>query len=700
LKTGSALTQSVGSSCSRDTARLLALALTLLVLGGAVRLSLAWRMRADLSELAALEVLQVFWTGLRLDAVVAGYVSLLGGLLLWLPGVARRPALRVFVPGVLAAAVFAHFVELGFFTHFGFRPNYLVLEHWRDREVWSAILQGELDLGLLAAGLALAALAWLVWRSLARRVATALEACLPARLQHAWLHALVLPLVAFLAARGTLDNRPLNPSAAAVGTNRIASELAASGLFNVAYDFAQRRSSTRQPLGELQELLPMREAWQRARTTLGQAAPFTNDSAHPLLRVVSGRSGAQPLRNVVIVVMESFSARLVGSMGGRPSLAPEFDALAEEGLLLTRCYATGERTIQGLEAVLSSFPPLPGVSVVRRPEARRNFATLASVLAPHGYTSRFLYGGQGIFDHMRGFFLANGFDSFIEERDFAAPTFRGSWGVSDEDLFHRANQEFQQMWEAGQPFLGTILTVSLHSPWEFPAGRAPKLPRHTLVPEGYSREELSNFLYADFAIGEFMREARRLPYFADTLFVFVGDHPVHIRGRSLLPSEQFRVPALFLAPGHVPAGRLDAIASQLDIAPTILGLLGRPFRSPFFGRDLRASDPSEALAIMVYNKQRYGVRRARRLTVLENRTQRFYDVGYGDEALPALPRPDHREDASDALALLQVADDLLRTGRFTTERCPGTPRARTTAEAGLGCEPWRGEARSELRGGS
>ena len=132
---------------------------------------------------------------------------------------------------------------------------------------------------------------------------------------------------------------------------------------------------------------------------------------------------------------------------------------------------------------------------------------------------------------------------------------------------------------------------------------------NTIVPRGFERAELENFLYADFAVGEFIREARRLPYFRDTLFVFVGDHGVHLQGHEIVPSEEYRVPALFLAPGRLAPGRIDTVTSQLDLAPTILGLVGGSFRSPFFGRDVRSGDEPEGFAPLIYKKSVYGVRR-------------------------------------------------------------------------------------------
>jgi phosphoglycerol transferase MdoB-like AlkP superfamily enzyme len=374
---------------------------------------------------------------------------------------------------------------------------------------------------------------------------------------------------------------------------------------------------------------------------------------------------------VVVVVMESFTARLVGHLGGELPLTPELDRLAPEGVVLANCYATGERTVQGLEAVLSSFPPLPGVSAVRRPEATHGFATLASVLGEQrGYDSFFLYGGQGVFDHMVGFFRGNGYRAFVEERDFADPAFKGSWGASDEDVFGRAILECRARWEARKPFLCTVLTVSLHSPWQYPKGRITPVATDTRVPAGFEYEELNNFLYADWAVGKFVREARGEPWFEDTVFAFVGDHGVHLRGRTVVPSEEYRVAALLFAPKHLPPQRIERVTSQLDVAPTLLGILGGAWRTPFFGEDALRPAGESGFAPMVYGKRRYAVRHGERLTVLSGADALAFDVEPGGSILSAAVTDADRDAAADTRALLQLAETFLRGRRYATDVKP------------------------------
>jgi len=418
------------------------------------------------------------------------------------------------------------------------------------------------------------------------------------------------------------------------------------------------------------ELPPPDEAVRRSRKVLAEQGQFTNDSVNPLLRSVTNGKRAGPL-NIVLVVMESFTARLTGCLGGSPALSPQLDKLANEGVLFERCYATGERTIQGLEAAVCSFPPLPGAGVIKRPQARHGFANLASVLKERAYSTLFLYGGQGIFDHMRAFFVANGFDTFVEEKDFSDPGFKSPWGVSDEDLFHRADQEFRQLHTQGKPFFATLLTVSLHSPWQYPEGRITPLSPDMAVPPGYELAELNNFLYADYCIGKFIRDARQSTYFENTLFVFVGDHGVHLRGRDLIPVDEYRVPALFLAPAHLEPRRIQTLTSQIDLPPTIMGIAGGAYRSAFFGRDILNGQPVESFAVVIYNKKRYGIVAQRELIVLSETGEKLAYARSDKDSWRQMPMTAQlNERAKDAASMLRVAEDLLVSGRYTAEKLP------------------------------
>lgn len=655
---------------SRTTFSIASCLLALLILSS-FRLWLYWERRSDIADLTARQKLKLFRIGLRLDGVIVSRGCLLMVVAaLFLPErllTGIQPLLFAYIGIVYFMLFFVEIAGLYFFRFYDFRPNYLVFEHGADREVLRTVIKAYPVVRIFFLSLAGTCLALIVVQML-------WQIFKPGQFSEMlWLWDrgatfLWLLLTAF-ATRGTFDHRPLNPSLAAFTTNRIANEIASCGLFNLLYELNHR---TKDEFTALKTVIPLPSAEQavsRARQVIGAQDRFTDDGPNPLVRQISNGAARKPL-NVVLVVMESFTGRLTGCLGGAPALSPELDRLAAEGLLFERCYATGERTIQGLEAAVCSFPPLPGAGVVKRPQARQNFATLASVLKGRGYATRFLYGGQGIFDHMLGFFVGNGFDQFIEEKDFANPTYKSPWGVSDEDLFQRADQDFRRLHAEGKPFFATILTVSLHSPWQYPTGRITPLSADTKVPPGFELAELNNFLYADYCIGKFIRAARGSAYFDDTLFVFVGDHGVHLRGSELIPVDEYRVPALFFAPAHINPQRIRAVTSQIDLPPTIMGIVGGEYRSPFLGRDVLNGRQQDPFAIVIYNKKRYGIVAEKELVVLsENGEKLAYGrAGQDQPWVPISMTPSQAARTEDAVALLRVAEDLLVSGRYSSEK--------------------------------
>jgi arylsulfatase A-like enzyme len=189
------------------------------------------------------------------------------------------------------------------------------------------------------------------------------------------------------------------------------------------------------------------------------------------------------------------------------------------------------------------------------------------------------------------------------------------------------------------------------------------------VPPGFERAELENFRYADWALGELVREARGRPFFDDTVFVFVADHGVHLRGRELVPVDEYRVPALFLAPRVLSSRRVERVTSQLDVAPTLLGILGGGHPTTAFGEDVLAQPDGDGFAPMVYDRKRIALLRGPRLGIfLENGEELAFQRGANGAGLqPAPLTAQRREEHRDGIALLQTAEMLLLEKRFRSE---------------------------------
>lgn len=361
--------------------------------------------------------------------------------------------------------------------------------------------------------------------------------------------------------------------AADIHGNRVANEIARNG---VASFFAAFRSNHLEYPAHYRHANPKHMLSVLQKDLARGGGEFNQHKAGGVSRRFPARADGLGKRNVVILAEESFGAEFVGAYGDERGLTPEFDALSREGLLFTHAYATGTRTVRGLEAITASFPPIPSESILKRP-GNTGMATLGSVLAHHGYLPRFIYGGYGSFDNMNAFYQGNGY-TVTDRTDIKSPRFANIWGVSDEDLFAHALGQFDADAASGRPFFGLVMSTSNHKPYTFPSGVA------GVPPKGGGRT--AGIRYADHAIGEFFRAARGKPWFQNTVFVVVADHGARVYGAAQMPLFSYEIPMLIMAPGALTAGRVDTLTSQIDIAPTLLGLLGLAYEAPFFGQDV------------------------------------------------------------------------------------------------------------------
>lgn len=526
-------------------------------------------LRIDLSLLA---LLSVFWVAVAPWAVGASRAAR-----------AFRRLQSLVLTAALAGIVFLEIATPAFVEEFGVRPNRLFLEYLDAPREVGATLWGAYRTSLILAACAMAAVVWVSWRLMR----PAKDVQLPSA-QRPILSVAAVALC-LLAARSGLQHRPINPAAVAFCDDPLLNSLALNSLYNVGYEAYRLRKEI--DTEELYGRLPTAEMLRRVRAAAGIPAPPLEASNPALHRQLASMVREKPL-NLVLIVEESLGARYVGSLGGL-DLTPELDALSEQGWWFTRMYATGTRSARGLEALVSGFPPSPARAVLDLPRAQGGFFTLAGLLRQIGYRTRFVYGGEGHFDNMQGFFLANGFHEAIDGDDYEAPVFRGSWGVSDEDVLERVHQELSR---GGDPQFVLAFTVSNHSPWEFPPGRV-------VLQESPAATRHNSVQYADWALGDFFRKARAAPYWDNTLFVVVADHDSRIYGRDLVPLERFRIPALILGPG-VPTRSDGRLVSQIDLVPTLLSLLGIDSTHPLIGRDLCSlpvGDPGRA--ILQYDRQ-------------------------------------------------------------------------------------------------
>jgi phosphoglycerol transferase MdoB-like AlkP superfamily enzyme len=429
-------------------------------------------------------------------------------------------------------------------------------------------------------------------------------------------------------------------------------ELAKNGLWSLFAAFRTNELS----YAQFYPTRPLDDAFATLRRALAaDGSELPAAPARDTLRLVRN-PGTELHPNIVQITVESLSAEFLGTFNPASSLTPNLDALAPRSLVFTRFFATGTRTDRGMEALSLSLPPTAGRSLVKRPRNEDLF-TLGSVLRTRGYDTAFIYSGYGYFDNMNYFFGHNGYR--VVDRAAVAKsdiTFANVWGACDEDLYRWTLREADAAHAAGRPFHHFVMTTSNHRPYTFPAGRI-DLPSKTAGRAGAVK-------YTDFAIGAFLREAATKPWYKDTVFVIVADHCASSAGRSELPVDKYRIPLLVFAPGgQIAPGRVDTVMSQIDYAPTLLGLLHWSYPSRFFGQDVTRIDPAQGRAL-IGNYQKLGLLANNRLVVLKPvHKKATYSC---DPATLELTPAGHDEDLlSRTIAEYETASDLYARHAYT-----------------------------------
>lgn len=513
---------------------------------------------------------EILFPGLINDLVVSVYVTL--PLTLWLAGIPQRlfarPGHRRAMSGIillaLAAQLFLLLAECVFWGEFAARFNFIAIDYLiYTTEVLTNIWESYPVLWLLAMVITTAAiLTWAMQRGGMLVPWQNSATGWPARWSAAAVHLVAVVMLAF-----TFNNQTAIPQ----NGNPCNAELAGNGILSLFAAYHQNQLDYNQ----FYRKIPLAEIGPRLRHCLTEPnAAFISDEPLDIRRHIAN-PGPEKRWNVVVIVEESLSASFTGCLGGK-ALTPNVDRLADQGLLLTRCFATGTRTVRGLEAITLSIPPTPGQSMLRRPDNGDLFS-LGRLFRERGYTTTFVYGGYGRFDDMNAFYSANGYDILDRSSPNATPqTFATAWGVCDGDMFQWALRAADADHAAGRPFHQLIMTTSNHRPYTFPEGAI----------DSPQKRRSSAVRYSDHALGAYIDDAATRDWFANTLFVIVADHCHSTAGRQKLPLDKYHIPLLFYAPGRVPPRSVDTVCSQIDVAPTIFSLLGWSYESQFFGLDV------------------------------------------------------------------------------------------------------------------
>jgi phosphoglycerol transferase MdoB-like AlkP superfamily enzyme len=486
--------------------------------------------------------------------------------------------------GVIYLLVFSGVAEWVFWDEFSVRFNFIAVDYLvYTKEVVGNIRESYPMAQLFAGIFAVAALiSWLVWRTGMFQIWFSAE---PERLGRraliggGWLAAAALT--------GLVLDAEWIPSFA----NNYNRELAKNGTWSL---FAAFRNNELD-YDQFYPTMPVDEAFKRLKGELAMdGSESLSGNGRDTLRFVRG-GGTELHPNVIQITVESLSADFLSIFNRASGLMPNLEAIARRSLVFDQFYATGTRTDRGMEALTLAVPPTPGRSLVKRPN-NENLFSLGSVFRSRGYDTAFIYGGYGYFDNMNYFFGHNGYR--VVDRTAVAPgdvTFANVWGACDEDLYRWTMREADAAHAAGKPFHHFVMTTSNHRPFTYPDGRI-DLPSKISGRAGAVK-------YSDYAIGKFLRDAESKPWYRNTVFVIVADHCASVAGKTALPVENYHIPLIIFAPGgQIAPGHIKDLMSQVDYAPTLLGLLHWSYASRFFGWDVRTATGDRRALIGNYQK--------------------------------------------------------------------------------------------------
>jgi len=343
----------------------------------------------------------------------------------------------------------------------------------------------------------------------------------------------------------------------------------------------------------------------------------------------SKSDSAEIYPNVILICIESFSADFMQRFGNTQNITPNIDKIAKESIFFTNMYATGTRTVRGMEAITLCVPPTPGNSIVRRPN-NDNIFSVADIFRQKQYNSFFIYGGDGYFDNMNTFFGGNGFtivdrnrgnplsDNIKSERiniEDNEVKFENAWGIADEDIFNKTIKIADKNFKEKKRFFNFIMTTSNHKPYTFPE-KAIDLPQGT-------REAAVK--YTDFAIGKFLHDVQKKPWFANTVFVIVADHCASSAGKWEININKHHIPAMIYNSKHK-AVEINKLVSQIDLMPTVFGVLNWNYSTSLYGKDIQLMKPEEERAL-IGNYRTLGIYKNNIFTEINDRKQvHFYTV--------------------------------------------------------------------------
>ncbi|MGC4231393.1 MAG: sulfatase-like hydrolase/transferase [Niabella sp.] len=443
--------------------------------------------------------------------------------------------------------------------------------------------------------------------------------------------------------------------------NLVINELGKNGVFSFFAAFRSNELDYDTFYPKLEE----KEAYSLLKKTLlQQNQHYASEQWDDISRITKGENESHP--NIILIAIESFSGDFLKAFGNEENLTPNYDSLASQSIFFTNLYATGTRTVRGMEALTLCVPPTPGNSIVRRP-GNQGIFSIATILKQKNYHPYFIYGGDGYFDNMNNFFGGQGFE--IVDRDRGNPlsdkiethryniaddevSFENAWGICDEDIYKQAIRYADKSSAAHTPFFQFVMTTSNHKPYTFPEGKIDLL-------QGSRNAAVK---YTDYALGKFIAEAQKKPWFKNTVFVIVADHCASSAGKWEVNIDKHHIPAIIYNLPHKPQ-KIDRLASQIDLMPTLFGYLNWNYVTALYGKDINQMKPGEERAF-IGNYRTLGMLKENLFSQIDDRKRvTQFRVSAKDQSFSE-QKNQNKELVNETISYYQTASERFKDGKM------------------------------------
>ncbi len=555
---------------------------------------------ASAAALKPVAILRIYLQGFVFDIGVAIFLSALYSVyLLFLPQKWNNTRLNRIITFagfflIMFIVIFSFFAEFSFWQEFESRFNFIAVDYLiYTYEVINNINESY-PLPLLIGGMLLIVLL-ITWLFIKKKVFKLSFTSSTSFLSRLLITGCVLGIAAFYLF--FIKNDWAEKSA-----NRYQNELSKAGIYSFFAAYRNNEIS----YAQFYKLNGNTEVFNTLREELTEdSTSFTQ--LQPSIRRTINNGPVKTKPNVIMITIESFSADFMKTFGNTQNLTPFLDSLAGNSVLFTNLYATGTRTVRGMEALSLAIPPTPGSSIVRRPN-NNNLFTIGTVFKKAGYERTFVYGGDGYFDNMNQYFGSNGFniidrgrnimpgDDFKTTRSTIKDSlvhFENAWGICDEDLYDAVIKDADEKYAGGKLFYDFVMTTSNHKPYTYPAAKID-------LPSGSGREGAVK--YTDYAIQQLFKKIKDKPWFKNTVIILIADHCANSAGKNEVDISKYHIPCMIVNLPGAQNTKIEKMCSQIDLYPTLFKLMGWDYESNFFGKDVMAASYRPAIVLGTYQK--------------------------------------------------------------------------------------------------